>query len=91
MNFRFRRSIRLLPDFRLNLSKSGTSMSVGGRGATMNYGPRGKRMRVGLPGTGLSYSRRFARGGGNRRGGSLFGLIVIVGVIYVIVKLLHHL
>ena len=30
--FRFRRSIRVLPFLRLNVSKSGLSTSIGGRG-----------------------------------------------------------
>lgn len=55
MGFRFRRSIRLFPGIRVNLSKSGTSLSVGRRGATLNFGKQGVHSTVGLPGTGLSY------------------------------------
>ena len=43
---------------RINLSESGPSLSVGGRGATMNFGPRGTKLTVGIPGTGLSYRTR---------------------------------
>lgn len=56
MGFRFRRSIKLFPGVRLNLSKSGVSTSVGVPGATVNVGRRGVRRTVGLPGTGISYS-----------------------------------
>ena len=56
MGFRFRKSIRLLPGVRLNISKSGFSTSVGRPGATINIGKRGVRGTVGLPGSGLSYS-----------------------------------
>lgn len=63
MGFRFRKSIRILPGIRLNLSKSGVSTSIGGRGATINVGKRGVRGTVGLPGTGLSYSEMLTRSG----------------------------
>jgi hypothetical protein len=56
MAFRFRKTIKLGKGFKLNLSKSGISASVGKPGATLNFGKRGARTTVGLPGTGLSYS-----------------------------------
>lgn len=45
MGFRFRRSMRLLPGIRINLSKTGTSLTAGVRGAHET---------IGIPGTGLS-------------------------------------
>jgi hypothetical protein len=62
MGFRFRKSIRLLPGVRVNLSKSGVSTSIGRPGATVNIGKRGLRATVGLPGTGLSYSEQVKLG-----------------------------
>jgi hypothetical protein len=56
MAFRFRRSIKLMPGFRLNFSNSGLSLSVGTRGAWVTFGKKGTRTTVGVPGTGLSYS-----------------------------------
>ena len=56
MGFRFRRSFKVAPGFRLNLSKSGVSTSVGRRGLWFTIGPRGTRTTVGIPGTGLSYT-----------------------------------
>ncbi len=56
MPFRFRRSIRLAPGVRINLSKRGTSVSIGGRGAHVTLSDQGTRTTIGLPGTGLSYS-----------------------------------
>lgn len=56
MGFRFRRSIRIAPGLRLNISKSGISTSIGGHGATYTIGPRGTRTSVGLSGTGLSWT-----------------------------------
>jgi hypothetical protein len=52
---RFRKTISILPGVRINLSKSGVSTSVGGKGATLNVGRGKPKMTVGVPGTGLSY------------------------------------
>ena len=56
MGWRFRKSIKLIPGVRLNLSKTGVSTSIGRPGATVNI--RGRRVRdtVGIPGSGVSYS-----------------------------------
>jgi len=56
MGFRFRRSFRVLPGVRLNLSRFGVSTSVGTRGASFTIGTRGARATVGIPGSGLSYT-----------------------------------
>jgi hypothetical protein len=63
MGFRFRRSFRVLPGIRLNLSKSGLSASLGIRGTHVTVGPRGTTTSVGLPGTGLSYTSHVPLGG----------------------------
>lgn len=63
MGFRFRQGIRIFPGLRLNLSKSGVSTSLGGRGATLNISKKGIRGTVGLPGSGLSYSDMLYRTG----------------------------
>lgn len=67
MGFRFRRSIRLAPGVRLNLSKSGVSTTIGVPGANVNVG-RAPRATLGIPGTGLSYQTslrkvRYRQGG----------------------------
>lgn len=56
MGFRFRRSIKLLPGVRLNLSGSGASVSLGPRGLHYTVGPKGTRVTAGIPGTGLSWT-----------------------------------
>jgi hypothetical protein len=56
MSFRFRRSLRIAPGFRINLGKKGASLSIGGRGAHITVGHGQVRETVGLPGTGLSYT-----------------------------------
>jgi hypothetical protein len=72
MGFRFQRRIRILPGFRVNISKSGVSESIGRRGAWFTIGPRGTRSTVGLPGSGLSYtSQSSARSGHVGRGGGV--------------------
>ena len=55
MGLRFQRRIRLFKGLTLNLSKTGASVSLGGRGARINF--RGDKVTgmVGVPGTGLSY------------------------------------
>jgi hypothetical protein len=56
MGWRFYRRIRLIPGLRLNLSRSGPSLSFGHRGAWYTIGPRGRRVTVGLPGAGIFYT-----------------------------------
>jgi hypothetical protein len=67
MGFRFRRSFKVLPGIRLNLSKSGISASLGVRGAHVTVGPRGTTTSVGLPGTGLSYTSHIPLKGSDAR------------------------
>ena len=56
MGFRFRRTIRVIPGIRLNLSRSGVSTSVGIRGAHVTVGHGKVRETVGAPGTGIYYT-----------------------------------
>ncbi len=58
MGFRFRRRLRIAKGLYLNVSKTGTSVSIGRRGATLNLSEHGTRTTVGLPGSGLSYRSR---------------------------------
>jgi len=55
MGLRFRRSFKLAPGLRINLSKSGASLSIGGPGMTMNVGHGQVGATLGLPGTGVFY------------------------------------
>ena len=53
---RFRKTWTILHGVKINLSKTGVSTSLGGKGATINVGSQGRRMiTLGIPGTGLSY------------------------------------
>jgi hypothetical protein len=56
MGLRFQKRIRIFKGLTINLSKTGASLSVGGRGATVNFSKRGTKTTVGLPGSGISYS-----------------------------------
>jgi hypothetical protein len=56
MGLRFHRVFKLIPGLKVNISKSGPSLSVGGKGMTFNLGTKGTKTTVGLPGTGASYS-----------------------------------
>ncbi|MBV1896222.1 MAG: DUF4236 domain-containing protein [Rhodobacteraceae bacterium] len=58
MAFRFQKRIKIAPGVRLNVSKSGVSTSLGGRGGTVNLSTKGVRTTVGIPGTGMSWSRQ---------------------------------
>jgi hypothetical protein len=89
MAFRFRKSIKLLPGVRLNLSKSGVSASIGRPGATLNISENGTKGTVGLPGTGASYSEHLsgpAPGEGND--GLSRGVMLGLGLLVLIVWLL---
>jgi Protein of unknown function (DUF4236) len=58
MGWRFRKSFKVLPGVRLNVSTRGVSTSIGGAPFTVNIGPRGVHSTVSIPGTGLSLRGR---------------------------------
>jgi hypothetical protein len=53
MTWRFRKSFKVLPGVRLNLTRRGLSATVGAAPFTVNFGPRGVYGNVSIPGTGL--------------------------------------
>lgn len=60
MGFRFRQSVKVLPGVRVNLSKTGMSLSAGVPGFTKNIALAGARTgnvrtTFSLPGTGISH------------------------------------
>lgn len=63
MAWRFRKSVKLFPGIKFNLSKSGISTTVGVRGASVTFGPKGTYLNTGIPGTGI-YAREKISGGG---------------------------
>ena len=58
MAVRFRKSVKICKGVKVNFSKSGASLSLGGRGHGVTFGGSGTHAHVGIPGTGLSYNTR---------------------------------
>lgn len=56
MGWRVRRSVKIAPGVRWNIGKTGSSLSVGGKGLTANVSKKGVRTTASIPGTGVSYS-----------------------------------
>lgn len=57
MAWRFRRSKKILPGVRANISKSGPSVTFGPRGMKATIGHGKIRRTVGIPGTGLYHTK----------------------------------
>ena len=59
MGFRYRKSVKIAPGVRMNFSKSGASVSVGGKGGHVTVNSKGEtRVGASIPGTGVSYSEK---------------------------------
>lgn len=65
MALRIRKSFKVAPGLRINVSKSGISTSIGGKGVTANLSKRGTKVTTSLVGTGLSASKTYRP---NKRG-----------------------
>ena len=92
MGFLFRKRIRILPGIWLNMSKGGTSTSIGGKGLTVNIKEGKVRTTASLPGTGLSYRTTSTNTAENtpptRTGipGWIWGLIVVAIAIVLLTR-----
>src|SRR5262245_59046212 len=60
MGFRFRKSIKLAPGLRMNVSSSGVSCNIGPRGASISVGKRRTYLNTSIPGTGFSARERIS-------------------------------
>jgi len=58
MAFRFRRTIKIAPGVRLNLTKKGISARLGPRGLGVTTGTSGTTVSAGIPGSGLHFSQK---------------------------------
>jgi len=58
MGLRFWKRIRILPGITLNISKSGISISFGTRGLRYTIGKNRRQTTIGIPGTGIYYTKR---------------------------------
>lgn len=63
MAIRFRKSIKLAPGLRMNLSGSGVGWTLGPRGASIGIGQKGTYLNTGIPGSGF-YARQALSSGG---------------------------
>lgn len=54
MPIRFRRTFKIFPGVRINVSKGGVSTTIGPRGFRFTFNKHGIRRTIGLPGTGVS-------------------------------------
>ncbi len=70
MGFRFRKSIKILPGLKVNLSNGSPSLTLGKRGMSVTMGKNGTYGNVGLPGSGLSYRTRLDRPAAKVNGGN---------------------
>lgn len=87
MGFRFQKRIKIAPGLRLNISKSGASVTTGVRGASVTTGKNGMHLNTGLPGTGLSHRQKLGGSKGSEPkasassillGGVILSLIVVI-------------
>ena len=89
MAIRFRKSIKLMPGVRLNLSKTGISTTVGVKGASVNLGKKGAYMNTGSPGTGLYSRTKIANADEPRQSSKNAGpLFIAVAVVIVLMLFL---
>jgi len=75
MGFRFRKSVKIGKNTRLNLSKSGIGLSTGVKGARVSVNQKGTRTTLSAPGTGLSYTS-YRSHGENRSNNGQAGIAV---------------
>ncbi|MDA1850282.1 DUF4236 domain-containing protein [Bacillus cereus] len=67
MGFKFRKSFKVAPGVKVNLSNKGVGMSAGVKGVRVSTGPSGSRITTSLPGTGLSYEQRIGTPKGSKQ------------------------
>lgn len=71
MGFRFRKSFKIAPGVRVNVGKKSIGISAGVKGARVSVNSSGRKTTtVGLPGTGLSYSKTEKIGGSKTKAAS---------------------
>lgn len=67
MGLRFRKSIKLAPGVRINISKNGISTTIGRKGASVSLGKSGVYANLGIPGTGISVREKLSEGSSSSR------------------------
>lgn len=95
MGFNFRKSLKIAPGVRLNVTKKGvSSVSVGGKGVRTNFSNKGTKTTVGIPGSGLSYTSTTPKKSRNSTPNQLldtqdkpksnFAAVVIIGFVFIL-------
>ena len=97
MGFRFQKRIGIGAFGRVNISKSGVSLSEGVRGAHITLG-RTPRITLGIPGSGLSWTQTFGTRGRRRSatpptapsaprsGWAILGWVIVLLAVYVMIS-----
>src|SRR4051794_39731464 len=81
MGWSFRKSIRVAPGIRLNLSKGGAGLSGGIKGFRVGFGPRGTQVSAGRDG--IYYRKQLGGGGGAGASGGRSSMLLTILVIAV--------
>ena len=87
MGFRFRKRIRIFPGLWFNLSKSGVSTSIGGKGLTINLKDGKARSTICAQGTGISYRTSYEQDKGP---GALAWIVTLLLAVLLVGYLLVH-
>src|SRR5438034_710431 len=91
MGWSFRKSFKIAPGIRLNLSKRGAGLSGGVKGLRIGFGPRGTQVSAGRGG--LYYRKQLsgAPGGGASRGRfSSFAVMIFVLLVAAVIWYFSH-
>ncbi|MBY5229321.1 MULTISPECIES: DUF4236 domain-containing protein [Bacillus cereus group] len=67
MGFKFRKSIKVAPGVKVNVTHKGIGVSAGVKGAHISTGPSGSRITTSIPGTGISYEQRISKKKGSKQ------------------------
>ena len=81
MGWSFRKSIKIAPGIKLNLSKSGVGVSGGVKGLRLGVGPRGAQVTAGKGG--VQYRKQIGMGAitGGAKSLGLIGFLVILVIV----------
>lgn len=80
MGLRYRKSAKIAPGIKMNISKTGIGFSAGARGAHVSAHSSGRvSASAGVPGSGLSYTT--SSGGTKRRSGCLIPTIIFMALV----------
>lgn len=87
MGFNIRKSKNLGKGFRINMTQNGPGLSFGKKGARVTVNKDGVRGSVGIPGSGMSYSKQksFPKNQTSRKLYKIMGWVFLVVAIVVVI------